>query len=330
MTQYINTTDIPLSLAVFLATDNYDYSNEATHISATSLLKSVRQLILSSRVPTEDAGIDLGNMISSRMGSAIHDAIESAWVDADKREKALQLLGYPKSVINRIRINPSKEELQTNEDIIPVYLELRSKREIDGFTVSGKFDFVAEGRVEDFKTTSTYTVMNNTKDADYILQGSIYHWLNPEIITSDTMAIQFIFTDWSAAKARTDPNYPQKRFQTRVFNLLSLQETESYIRKKLALISKYWNADAKDIPECTDAELWRSEPVWKYYKNPEKLSRSTKNFDSKQEAYIRLAEDGGVGIIKEVPGQVVACKYCSAFTACNQKDSLISSGDLIL
>lgn len=330
MTQYINTSNIPLSLAVFLATDNYDYSNEVAHISATSLLKSVRQYILSSRVPTEDAGIDLGDMVSSRMGSAIHDAIESAWVDADKRERALQLLGYPKSVIDRIKINPSKEELKANEDIIPVYLELRSKREIDGFTVTGKFDFVAEGRVEDFKTTSTYTAMNNTKDADYILQGSIYRWLNPDIITSDTMAIQFIFTDWSGAKARTDPNYPQKRFQTRVFNLLSLQDTENFIRKKLALISKYWNANAEDIPECTDAELWRSEPIWKYYKNPEKLSRSTKNFENKQEAYIRLAEDGGVGIVKEVPGQVVACKYCPAFTVCNQKDFLISNGDLIL
>jgi len=76
--------------------------------------------------------------------------------------------------------------------------------------------------------------------------------------------------------------------------------------------------------------LWRSEPEFKYYKNPEKMSRSTKNFDSMKEARMRFIEDGSVGIIVERPGQVTACKYCSAFAICKQKDALIASGDLIL
>jgi hypothetical protein len=43
-----------------------------------------------------------------------------------------------------------------------------------------------------------------------------------------------------------------------------------------------------------------------------------------------MAEDGNVGLVKEVPGQVTACKYCPAFSICSQKDALIAAGDLIL
>ena len=58
--------------------------------------------------------------------------------------------------------------------------------------------------------------------------------------------------------------------------------------------------------------------------------RSTKNFDNRHDAYIRLAEDGNVGIVVEVRGQVNACKYCAAFNICTQKDEYLKSGDLVL
>lgn len=259
------------------------------------------------------------------MGSAIHSSIEYTWKNYYKN--ALENLGYPSYVINSIRINPTKEEVE-NEDIIPIYMEQRSYKPLGNYLVSGKYDFVIEGRVEDFKSTSTFTYTSGSKDNDYILQGSIYRWLNPDIITEDVMCIQFIFTDWSAAKAKADPNYPQKRHLTRTYNLLSLEDTERFIKQKLKLLDQYWDKPEEEIPHCTDEELWRSEPVWKYYKNPDKLDRSTKNFDNKQDAYIRLAQDGNIGIVKEVPGKAIACKYCKAFAVCTQKDQLIATGDL--
>ena len=78
-------------------------------------------------------------------------------------------LGYPQKIIDRVLINPSNDDLY--EGCIPVYLEQRSTREIAGRIISGKYDFVGEGRLEDFKTTGVFTYMNNTKDKDYILQG---------------------------------------------------------------------------------------------------------------------------------------------------------------
>lgn len=324
MQKYLNVSSVPLSLAVFLATDNYDHDSET--ISATSLIKPIRQLILGSRISHDDAMVDLTNLMPSRMGSAIHDAIERSW--KDNYQTALAALGYPKRVIEKIRVNPDPKDL--GPDDIPVYLEQRVKKQVGKYLISGKYDFIGEGRVEDFKTTSVYTAINNTNDDKYILQGSIYRWLNPEIITKDEMAIQFIFTDWSKAKAVADPKYPQQRFQQRILPLKSIQETDHYIRQKLSLLDKHWETPEAEIPLCSDEDLWRSEPIFKYYKNPEKRSRSTKNFETRQEAYVRLSEDGGKGIVIEQPGQVTACKYCPAFALCSQKDALIAAGDLIL
>lgn len=327
MTQiYSNVSEVPLSLAVFLATDNYDYNNDPHTISATTLIKPLRQIILSARVPAADNVADLTQMVASRMGTAVHDAIENAW--NNNHHKAMQSLGFPPKVIDRVRVNPSNDELF--DGCIPVYLEQRGHKTVGKYTISGKFDFVGDGRVEDFKTTSTFTATKHTNDEKYILQGSLYRWLLPEIITSDQMAIQFLFTDWMAAKAKSDPTYPQRRYLTRVFDLKSVEETDAFVRGKLHKIEQYWDAEEDEIPQCSDEDLWRSEPVFKYYRNPEKTARSTKNFPLYQEAMLKYIEDGSVGIVKEVPGQVTACKYCQAFPVCTQKDALIAQGDLIL
>lgn len=324
MNKYANTSAVPLSLAVFLATDNYDFDKET--ISATALIKPIRQIVLSARVPEGDGIVDLIQMMPSRMGTAIHDAIERAW--KENHVTALSALGYPAKVIEKIRINPEPTEL--TDEIIPIYLEQREKKQVGKFLVSGKFDFIGDGRVEDFKSTSTYTAMRGTNDEKYILQGSIYRWLNPKKITKDEMAIQFIFTDWSKAKAMADPKYPQQRIQQKILPLKSVLETDAFVKRKLAQIEQLWDAPEESLPLCSDDDLWRSEPVFKYYKNPQKMSRSTKNFETKVEAYTRLAEDGNVGVVVEVPGQVTACKYCNAFAVCSQKDALIASGDLQL
>lgn len=324
--RFANVSEVPLALAVFLASDYYDYSDDPTEISATTLLKPIRQIILPSRVPPGDGMVNLADMMNSRMGVAIHDAIEKAWMTNYVR--AMQSIGLPQRVIDRVRINPKAEEL--TEDIIPIYLEQRLKRKIGKWTITGKFDFIGEGRVQDFKSTSTFTYTKQTNGEKYTQQGSIYRWLDSNLITQDEMDIHYIFTDWKPAMAKSDANYPPKRFLKQSFPLMSLAETEAFIRRKIALIEQYWDAPEEEIPQCDDAELWRSEPVFKYYKNPQKTARSTKNFDTRQEATLRYIEDGSVGLVKEVPGQVTACKYCPAFAVCSQKDQLVACGDLIL
>jgi len=324
MRKYLNATNVPLSVAVFLANDTYDH--EENVVSATKLIKSVRQLILGGRVPQEKSLVDINGLFKSRMGTALHDSIERAWIN--NYSTAMEALGYPKGVISKVRINPAPDS--TEADTIPVYLEKRSYKTVNGQKVSGKFDFVAEGRVEDFKSTSVYMFTKGTKDEEFQLQGSIYRWLNPDIITDDVIAINFLLVDFMPGRAANDPSYPKSSTPQKLISLMPVADTEAYIANKLSQLKRYQDVPEEDLPECSDKDLWRSDPEYKYYKNPEKRARSTKNFDAKQDAYSRMAADGGVGIVVEKPGQVLACKYCPAFPICTQKDELIADGSLQL
>lgn len=331
MTQtYTNSTGLPLSVAVYLATDHYDHKAVGDGISATTLLKPIKQVILSKRVTGQEGIPDVAGMVSSRIGTSIHNGIKHAW--EHNHEAALRSLGVPEMVIKKVVVNPQPDADLTGK--IPVYLEVRTSRVIEGMKVSGEFDFVAEGGLEDHKSTGVFTFMNNTKDDDYILQGSIYRWLNPKIITKDTIGINFIFMDWSAAQAMQQPNkYPQSRILQKKYNLLSLVETEEYVKTRIKTLLSLWNAPEALLPMCTDKDLWRTEPVFKFYKDPAKATvkgaRSTKNFDTLLEANQHKAATGGVGLVKTVPGQVKACPFCPGAPVCEQRKALIASGDLI-
>lgn len=231
------------------------------------------------------------------------------------------MLGYPEKVIDLVRINPTKEDLAAIENIIPVYLEQRHLKEIGGYVVGGKFDMVAEGVVQDVKSTTAYTWLFGGRDEEHILQGSIYRWLTPEIITEDYMVINYIFTDWQKFQAKSNPNYPQKRLESKHLKLLTYNQTETYIANKLKMLDMFKNSPEEDIPECTEEELWRSENQYKYFSDPNKTSgRSTRNFDNEQDATAFLVEKGGKGVVITVEGTVKRCGFCPAFSICKQKD----------
>lgn len=321
---YTNNGNLPLSVAVFLATDKYDHDDQA--ISATKLLKPTRQSILDFRIPDDEKNVDLLSLSASRYGTAIHDAIEQAWQDPTK---ALLDLGYKQSTIDKMRINPTDDELK-EPGIIPIFMEQRWEREANGYYVSGKADFVIQGQLEDFKTCSTYSYKDPKKIKDYVGQGSIYRWIRPDIITSDTIRINQMYMDWSAGKLKQGGEYPPQKIMSLEYPLWSIGQTDRFVNNKIKELVHYMDADEADLPECSDEDLWRSKTVYKYYKNPEKTQRSSGNFDTIEEARIRLAEDGHVGIIQEFKGKAKACRFCSAINHCSQAKRLLDNDELDL
>lgn len=329
MANYSNEGNVPLSMAVWLASDYYDTGRRG--VSATGLMKPIKQTILSRRVPVQHQIQDVMSMVASRTGVAFHDSIERAWVQNHAR--ALKSLGLPDSVIQRVKVNPDPASLKPGD--IPVYLEIRSHKEVLGIDVSGQFDFVGDGMLEDFKSTSVFTWVHGTKDEDYIKQGSIYRWLRPDLITKDKMRINFIFTDWQKASAIQQPGrYPQSRVLDKVYDLIPIKETDEWVTGRVQLLLDLVDEKEENLPPCSEDELWSTQPVYKFYKDATKANtpgaRSTKNFDDYQAALSHQAQAGGVGIIKTVPGEVKACHYCQAFMVCQQKDALIRAGRLIV
>jgi hypothetical protein len=333
--RYTNENKLSLSVAVWLADDNYDYDPDPKSFSATSLLKSTKQIILSPRVDQKEVEIDIVDRVPSSMGTAFHDSIEDVWIHRYK--KCLYKLGYKKDLIDRIVVNPHKldpDEVAAIKKPIFVYMEMRTKRQVPGtdYKVGGKFDFVGAGILEDFKSTGTFGYMKGSNDEKYKLQGSIYKWLNPTIITGDYMLIQYLFTDWSKLRANIEAakGYPQQRQLAIKIPLYTPEETEAWLVKKIQTLDTLFHADEKDLPPCDSEELWRDKSVFKYYKNPAKTARSSGNFDTYAEAHAKYLKDGSVGIVKEVKGTVKACLYCNAFDICQQKNEYIVDGTLII
>lgn len=315
MVKFTNNENIPLPLAVWLAHSDYDFKGERYKISATSLLKSTRQFILAARVPLDERVNDISDFIASTYGSAMHDSIEKAWKKG--RGPALKKLGYSDRQIDRIRINPEKVEPNT----IPIFIERRKERKLGKWTISGKLDMCMEGRLNDFKSTSVYAHILGSKDQDYIRQGSIYRWIHDDIVTDDVIQIQHIFTDWSRGKSKQQKDYPPSRLMDYTLPLMSLEETEQFIGNKLNEIEHFFDKPEHELPYCTDVELWRSDPQYKYYANPEKMGRATKVFDTEADA-IAEKQSRGKGVVITIPGEVRACGYCPAFNYCSQKDGL--------
>lgn len=325
---YTNNSGISLSLAVWLANDEYEAYEATNTISVTTIIKSIKQIILGMRVSPVTDPVDVQSMLASKIGVAIHNNIELAW--GGEYRFLLKELGYPEQVIKRIRINPTKENLINEPDIVPIYIEQRADKIIAGVNISGKFDFVIEGEVEDFKTTSTYTWVHKTGDKKNALQGSIYRWLNQDKITSDFVSIQYIFKDWKAGMVVQDPKYPKRAVMTDKLPLLSIADTEAYLIKKINEVKSLLEKPESAMNDCTPEDLWQKPAVFKYYKDPTKTTRSTKNFDSQHLASLRLLKDGRVGIVKEIAGKVIACKYCNASSVCKQKDKYILNGTLTM
>jgi len=321
---YTNYSNISLPLAVWLAADDgYDMVFDPKKISATTLLKPIRSVVLERRLIAKAVeGIsDIADLVPARVGQAVHTAAEVSWLY--HRDVAFRNLQIPQKVIDRIRINPDNEN---EPDIIPIYIELRSERAFGDFIVSGKFDFVSEARVRDIKTTKTYNWIHGGNDEKYAIQGSIYRVLNPEIIRDDHMEVMFLFTDWSPLKALADKEYPQQRCKSRILPLMPIAKTEAYIMERLDAIKAAETLSESELPRCTPEELWQSPAKWAFYKDSTKTTRATKLYDNPGDAIARNAAQGNTGLVVERIAEPKFCYYCPARAACTQAAEFENQG----
>lgn len=320
--QITNEHNIDLALAVWLMQDGYNSgAAEAPPgelISVTSLLKPVKQMILQRKVDRDMETLDIAELIASRMGHAIHDSVERSWTSGEWRN-SLKKLGYPKNIIDKVVVNPEPGVDLTGK--IPVVLEKRGFKVFEDIVLTGQMDFAISGSYRDFKSTSTFSFTSGGKDDDYIKQGSLYRYIMPEIIQKDTMRILFVFTDWQKYRAKQDPSYPQARVTHKEYPLMSIEDTEKWLSGRLADIRRNAKLPQDSMDRCSDKELWRSDPEFKYYTDPKKAdlaNRCTRNFKNEADAIKHVADkQKGVYIMK--PGEVKACLYCPAYAICNQR-----------
>ncbi len=318
MAKYTNNKGISLPLAVWLARDEYKHDPRENLISVTTLMKSTRQIVLGSRLAASDKVEDISTRLPSRLGTAIHNAVEDAWVE--NHRQGLLDLGYPEQQIDKVRMNPAEP---CEEKSMDVHFEVRTEKVVGKWIISGQFDICINGIVNDIKTTKVYTYTHNTSDKKYVQQMSLYKWLNPDLITKEYGAIQFLFTDWNQNMAH-QAGYPPLPVMEHKLPLDSLNQTDSWVKGKLSEIQRCWDLPEPELPLCNAEELWQSKPQFKVYLNATS-KRAVKVCGSMHEAQLELSKRKR-GIIREIPSKPTACLYCPAASKCSQYERFVRIG----
>ena len=301
-----NIYNIPLPFAVLLATDNYDFVPKKRAISVTTLIDSPQKWALSKRIPPEDNPLDVSQLVSSSIGSAIHYGLEQVWKNP---YKALETLGFSKEVI----------------ETIEVYTERRTEKEINGWTVSGSADLILNGHLYDYKTVDIYGYKRQSNLNKFTKQLSIYRWLNQDIVRSDEAFICYYIRDWSAREAKYKQDYPATSMVAKEIQLMSLKDTEDYILDRLSIFGAIEGDLPEDMPPCSPEELWQDKPVWQYFANPTSV-KATKNFDTEYQA-LMYQRTKGKGIVKYRAAKAKRCaNYCRAYPICHQAKQLKEMG----
>lgn len=319
MSKFTNEKNISLAVAVWLAHDSYAHNSDPKQISATGLLTNVKELALKHHPDAVPVPEDIANLRASRVGTAVHDSIQDVWTTPEKRDKALRALDFPERLIGSVKVNP---KAPSDNPQLDVYSEIRSSRELNGWTISGETDFYAEETFQDFKTTGTYTYQAGTKTEDYIAQLSIYRWIFQDLPSNGMGQIHFLFNNWDSSMINR-PGYPQSDIVTMDLVLWSLDKTEAWIAQRLKEIEAAIAVlpDQTQMPTCTAKETWQGDSEFKYYAKAE-AKRATKVFGSDAAGAYRHLQDKGTGFVKEFPGSPTYClNYCSAFSLCDQGQS---------
>jgi len=349
-----NKHNIALSVALMLVDDTYDHDYRSNAISATGLLKPLRMLALSAKHKDKlQVDIDVTDLVASVTGTAVHTALENVWLNPDKVKRGLAKLGFNKA---KVLVNPSDDDIKSNPDHSVVYVEKRSELKvvIDGveYILTGKFDMVLEGKLEDLKNTGSFKVIKTLKEMndyqniqfktldehlvvsqtemycpsvfEYVIQGSIYKLLNPKIITEDFMSLQYIIKDFMKYKVGQD-FYPDVNPYQLDLELFSKEATLAWVKSRLTRLKSIIETD--QIPLCTDTDLWRNPALFKVYKDiKSKRALPKGTFETQHEAVEFNSKRKVQGDIRVIPSVPKRCNWCSVKPVCSQYDKFIKDG----
>ncbi len=256
--------------------------NKAGQYSATTLLKGIREILLTKR-HWESLEMDVADNIWALFGTAVHSVLEEQETSEFKEE----------------------------------YLQANVSKSV----VTGRADsYCLETKVlTDYKTASTWKVKFADFD-DWRRQGLIYSWLFARS-GLEVKKVRFIalLKDHSKTQAKRDASYPQSPVYIYEFDITpeEIAEIEAFVHKKVELLETCDNVADDDLPECTQAERWASEDTYAVKKDGRKTA--VRVFETMAEATEKLEELGKGHYIEERKGTSKKCAdYCYASAFCNQ------------
>ena len=136
-----------------------------------------------------------------------------------------------------------------------------------------------------------------------------------------------MFTDWSKTKARLGGNYPTGRIAIKTIKLLSLEETEAYIKERLELFKTQLSKENQnEMIDCTKEELWIKDSTFAVMKEGRKSA--VKLFKDEEDAnlFLQSQEQTSKFSIDERKEKAKRCEYCLVRKFCEQAKRMEETG----
>lgn len=272
-----NKMGLPEPFVNMAKADEYKLADKEYRV--TSLLKGVRETILERR-HHDEIERDCADMVWMLWGTAVHGVLEH------QQETDTQL----------------KEE--------------RLKVELDGYTISGKFDLYDDSTktVQDYKTASVWKAMFGDF-SDWRRQTLIYCWLLRQTgFDAQNGRITAFLKDHSKRDAKIKAGYPQLPVYVVDFHFTEedFAECETWLRERIKGIKQAEQLSDDMLPVCSPEERFNSGDKFAVMKKGRKTALRV--LDSHEEAVAWLVENGGDSIECR-PGED---KKCADYCACKE------------
>jgi len=197
-------------------------------ISATSLIKSVREVVLTDR-HYDEVTKEASDLYDSTIGMVLHDSFASL---------------------------PSRPG---------EFKEVRVGAEIVKVLVHGQFDSIYNLDLNDYKSLKIGGYIWGDKEYEYTAQLSIYrflYFLHKAIMANDIGTITQLFVDYRDREFETKkygwadvPNYPHKSIELN-FQMWDREKTERWIIRKVTDYKIATMLPDNELPLCKDEERW--------------------------------------------------------------------------
>lgn len=263
--------------------------------SASALGKSAREYWLEKR-HNGSLESDVSNNIWSLFGTAVHHILEQS---------------------------------ATQDQLVEQYMET----EIEGKSFTGTADCLERCntgyRIIDYKTTSAWTIIYKDRLVEWENQLNAYAYLfgmnNFDVTEISVIAI---LRDWSKTKAKADSNYPQSQVLEIKLNVWNNDKQFGYIFDNILRIEEYCDVPDDKLPNCTDAELWKSPAKFAIMKEGRKSAvRVLDNLESAERYIVGKSLDDKHSIV-ERKSKAKKCAYCNCTAVCNQYTELLKKGEI--
>lgn len=203
------TNKFQLPNSIFRAIQNDPYSKGDADISTTELINTP-QIVALMRRHKDAIEEDVSERIWSLVGQAVHTILERA----------------------------------ASDDVIA---EKRYFRDVLGWKISGAVDLIEDETLFDYKVTSVFAYIYDSRRKDWTAQANINNWLRSAKWGSvDKLQNVLILRDWVKSKSGTG-KYPDVQIVTVDLDLWDLKKAEDYVIERVKI--------HQEAQKCSDEQL---------------------------------------------------------------------------